>query len=89
MNPATAILVTGDLVPLHRAGGDVAGAAAMQADYLELINALFCEVNPIPVKAALAMMGLIEESYRMPLYPMSAQNRVRVEQVLKECGLID
>lgn len=69
--------------------GDYQSSLRMQLDGLDLVHALFCEVNPIPVKAALAMMGLIEESYRMPLYPMSAQNRARVEQVLKECGLID
>lgn len=77
-----------DMVTSYR-DGDYQASLRMQLDGLDLVHALFCEVNPIPVKAALAMMGLIEESYRMPLYPMSAQNRARVERVLKERGLID
>ncbi len=69
-------------------GGDYQAALKMQLDGLDLVHALFCEVNPIPVKAALSMMGLIEETYRMPLYPMSAANRDRVERVMREVGLI-
>ena len=69
-------------------GGDYQAALRMQLDGLDLVHALFCEVNPIPVKAALAMMGLIEETYRMPLYPMAATNRERVERVMREAGLI-
>ncbi|MDO4797489.1 MAG: 4-hydroxy-tetrahydrodipicolinate synthase [Coriobacteriales bacterium] len=69
-------------------GGDYQAALRMQLEGLDLVHALFCEVNPIPVKAALAMMGMIEESYRMPLCPMAADTRARVERVLKEVGLI-
>ncbi len=69
-------------------GGDVSASLRMQLDGLDLVHALFCEVNPIPVKAALAMMGLIEETYRAPLYPMAAETRARVERVLGEVGLI-
>ena len=69
-------------------GGDYQAALKMQLEGLDLVHALFCEVNPIPVKAALSMMGLIEETYRMPLYPMSAANRDRVERVMREVGLI-
>jgi 4-hydroxy-tetrahydrodipicolinate synthase len=69
-------------------GGDYQSSLRMQLDGLDLVHALFCEVNPIPVKAALAMMGMIEETYRMPLYPMAAQNRARVEKVMKEAGLL-
>lgn len=69
-------------------GGDYRASLRMQLDGLDLVHALFCEVNPIPVKAALAMMGMIEESYRMPLYPMAASNRARVEKVMKEVGLL-
>ena len=50
--------------------GDVAGAAQMQCDMLDLIQALFCEVNPIPVKAATAAMGFCENYLRLPLTPM-------------------
>lgn len=68
--------------------GDYRSALDIQLGGLDLVHALFCEVNPIPVKAALAMMGLIEETYRMPLYPMAAANRARVEKVMKEAGLV-
>lgn len=50
--------------------GDVAGAAKMQCDMLDLIRALFSEVNPIPVKAATAAMGFCENYLRLPLTPM-------------------
>ncbi|MDO4807494.1 MAG: 4-hydroxy-tetrahydrodipicolinate synthase [Coriobacteriales bacterium] len=69
-------------------GGDYKSSLRMQLDGLDLVHALFCEVNPIPVKAALAMMGLIQETYRMPLYPMAAANRARVEKVMREAGLL-
>lgn len=68
--------------------GDYRASLDMQLGGLDLVHALFCEVNPIPVKAALAMMGMIEETYRMPLYRMSAQGRERVERVMREVGLI-
>ncbi len=50
--------------------GDVAGAARMQCELLDLIQALFCEVNPIPAKAAMAAMGFCENYLRLPLTPM-------------------
>ena len=68
--------------------GDVAAARRAQLDNLELIHALFCEVNPIPVKAALAEMGLIEERYRQPLWPMAEGNRARLTAALKGAGLL-
>ena len=68
--------------------GNTAESLRIQLNGLDLVHALFCEVNPIPVKAALAMMGMLEESYRSPLYPMAEANRARVERVLKERGLI-
>ena len=69
-------------------GGDYQASLRMQLDGLDLVHALFCEVNPIPVKAALAMMGMINETYRMPLYPMATETRARVERVMREVGLI-
>jgi 4-hydroxy-tetrahydrodipicolinate synthase len=51
-----------------------------------VFKALFIESNPIPVKAALAMIGMVEEIYRLPLVPMSPANRDRLEQVLTESG---
>ena len=68
--------------------GDVAGAAKMQLDLLPLINALFCEVNPIPVKAAMAAMGYCENSVRLPLTVMEPQNEAKLLALMKEQGLI-
>ena len=67
--------------------GDVAGAAKMQLDLLPLINALFCEVNPIPVKAAMAAMGYCENSVRLPLTVMEKANEAKLLALMKEQGL--
>ncbi len=69
-------------------GGDYKTALRIQLEGLDLVHALFSEVNPIPVKAALAMMGMAEETYRMPLCPMAANTRADLERVLKEAGVI-
>ncbi|MBR5533827.1 MAG: 4-hydroxy-tetrahydrodipicolinate synthase [Ruminiclostridium sp.] len=50
--------------------GDVAGAAKMQCDFMPMVRSLFCESNPIPVKAAMAAMGFCENYLRLPLVPM-------------------
>lgn len=55
---------------------------------LPLMNINFVEANPIPVKAALAMMGMIEEVYRLPLVPISEKNREKLKTVLAELGLV-
>lgn len=68
--------------------GDVAGAMEMQKKYLPLINALFCEVNPIPVKAAMAAMGWCENFVRLPLVPMSEGNREVLLNCMKEVGAL-
>ena len=68
--------------------GDVQGAAALQLELLPLINALFCEVNPIPVKAGMAAMGWCENFLRLPLTPMSAEKWPRLEKAMREQGLI-
>ncbi len=57
------------------ANGDVKGACEMQLKYLPLINALFSEVNPIPVKAAMAKMGFCEDYLRLPLTPMETAHK--------------
>ena len=67
--------------------GDVAGAAALQCKYLPLINALFCEVNPIPVKAAMAAMGFCENSLRLPLTPMEEPHRQNLLARMREQGV--
>ena len=53
-----------------------------------LVRALFQETNPIPVKAALAMMGKIREEYRLPLCPIADENRATLEKMMREYGLI-
>ena len=67
--------------------GDVVGAMQMQKEYLALTSALFCEVNPIPVKAAMAAMGFCEDYLRLPLVPMEAKNRETLLQCMRQAGL--
>lgn len=68
--------------------GDVAGAAKLQLDAIDLIDALFCEVNPIPVKTALNIMGKEVGPLRMPLSPMEEKNKERLKASMKAYGLI-
>jgi 4-hydroxy-tetrahydrodipicolinate synthase len=63
-------------------------ARALHRKYLPLMQANFIESSPLPVKAALAMMGKIEEVYRLPLLPMRRDTRSRLQKVLTEVGLI-
>ena len=67
--------------------GDVAGAAQMQCVYLKLIRALFSEVNPIPVKAAMAALGFCEDYLRLPLTPMEDSHRQVLLDEMRRCGL--
>lgn len=60
----------------------------LQLELMDLIAALFSEVNPIPVKAALSMMGLCRECYRLPLTPMEPEKREALFQVMKKHSLI-
>lgn len=68
--------------------GDVAGSAAMQFKYLALVNALFCEVNPIPVKAAMAAMGFCENYVRLPLTPMEEEHEAKLLAIMRSLGII-
>ena len=68
--------------------GDVAGAAKLQMDYLPLINALFSEVNPIPVKAAMAAMGWCENYLRLPLTPMEDAHWQKLKTIMQAHKLI-
>ena len=68
--------------------GDVEGSRALQFEYLDLIKALFCEVNPIPVKTAMNMMGFNAGELRLPLCEMDPANYARLEKAMKACGLI-
>ncbi len=68
--------------------GDVAGSCKLQLELLPLINALFSEVNPIPVKAAMAAMGYCENTLRLPLTPMDAEKEAHMLALMKEQNLI-
>lgn len=68
--------------------GDIAGAAELQYKYLPLINALFSEVNPIPVKAAMSAMGFCKDYLRLPLVEMSEAPRAKLYAIMREFGLI-
>ena len=63
-------------------------ARRIHRKYLPLMQANFIESNPIPVKAVLAMMGRIEEVYRLPLCPMKKENRTKLEKIATEAGLM-
>lgn len=67
--------------------GQTAEAARMQLKYLPFINALFCETSPIPVKAAMAKLGMCEEELRLPLIPMQPANREKLYALMAELGL--
>ena len=68
--------------------GEVEKAAEMQCKYFALINALFCEVNPIPVKAAMAAMGFCDDYLRMPLTSMEEANKAKLFALMRAEGLI-
>lgn len=68
--------------------GDYVKAAKMQVEYMELIDSLFCEVNPIPVKTALNLMGLEVGPLRMPLCEMEEHTKARLAAAMKAKGLI-
>jgi 4-hydroxy-tetrahydrodipicolinate synthase len=72
----------------HCLAGDFAGARALQRKYLPLMEINFIESNPIPVKAALGLMGLLETVYRLPMVPPKAENLARIEKVLESVGLL-
>lgn len=70
------------------ADGDVARARAIQIAGLPLVHALFSEVNPIPVKEALAQMGMIGRNYRLPLCPMAEGTRAQLVEAMKGAGIL-
>ena len=63
-------------------------ALRLHEKYYQLFKDLFIETNPGPVKSALAMMGLIQEEFRLPLAPMSLKNRHALKATLKACGVL-
>lgn len=68
--------------------GNTQQALQLQLDYLPLVDALFCEVNPIPVKAAMAAMGYCENQLRLPLTPMEAKHEEVLLGLMKQAGLL-
>ena len=68
--------------------GDVETSRRMQLEALPLINALFCEVNPIPVKAAMNLMGKEVGPMRLPLTTMEEQNQERLAKAMREYGIL-
>lgn len=67
--------------------GDVKKAAQMQLKSIELCDALFCEVNPIPVKKAVEIMGLCKGRLRMPLTEIEPEHAAKLEKAMKNFGL--
>lgn len=67
--------------------GDVAGSRELQLRALPLIHALFCEVNPIPVKTAMNLMGMEVGPLRLPMTPMEEANKARLIQAMKDFGI--
>ena len=68
--------------------GNVAASRELQLKLLPLINALFCEVNPIPVKAAMAAMGFCDNYLRLPLTPMESDHEKKLLSLMREQSLI-
>lgn len=68
--------------------GDVTKSCRMQLEAIPLIEALFCEVNPIPIKEAMNLMGMEVGGYRSPLFEMEPDNKLRLKKAMKEYGLL-
>ncbi|HZS07428.1 MAG TPA: 4-hydroxy-tetrahydrodipicolinate synthase [Blastocatellia bacterium] len=88
------ISVTSNLLPRRMSelthlceAGRFAEARRLYLELMPVFKATFIESNPIPIKAAMAMVGLIEEVYRLPLVPMSEANRKKLQQVMAQAGV--
>ncbi len=68
--------------------GDFSGAREIHRRYLPLMEINFVEANPGPVKAALALMGLLDLEYRLPMVPPKSDSQARIEKVLESLGLL-
>lgn len=89
------ISVTANIIPQYTHDmcqaffdGDTAKAAKMQRDVVPLVDAMFCEVNPIPVKVAMNLMGMNVGPLRLPLCQMEPANEAKVKTALENFGLI-
>lgn len=82
--------IPGEMAALTRAAlaNDWAAARALHRKYLPLMEANFIESNPLPVKAVLAMMGKIEEVYRLPMVPMRRDTRSKLQKIAADVGLV-
>ena len=82
--------IPGEMTQLAQAclRGDFEAARRIQARFLPLMNVNFVESNPIPVKAAMGLMGLLEPVYRLPMTPPSPANLARIAEVLETAGLL-
>jgi len=82
--------IPAEMTELVRRGlqGDFAGARTIHHKYLALMDVNFVESNPIPVKAAMAMLGLCQPVWRLPLVPPSEAAKAKVQTVLQSLGLI-
>lgn len=90
-----AISVLSNIMPSQTAeicnrffAGDIAGSAELQCRYHALIDALFCEVNPVPVKAAMAAMGFCKNFVRLPLTTMEEKNEEKLLNLMRTENLI-
>lgn len=89
------ISVASNVIPAEISGmtqsaldGDWKQARALHRKYLPLMQALFIESNPMPVKCVLAMMGRIEENYRLPMVQVKPETRAKLERIAAEAGLL-
>ena len=89
------ISVTANIIPedVHNMvqkylDGDVQGSLDLQLKAIDLCNALFCEVNPIPVKKAVELLGMCDGTMRMPLTEMEPQNVERLKKAMEEYGVL-
>lgn len=83
-------IIPADMVKMVKAfaDGDVQTAMALHRRYYCLFRDQFIETNPIPIKAAMAMAGMIAEEYRLPLCELGEANRAKLEASLKRCGIL-
>jgi 4-hydroxy-tetrahydrodipicolinate synthase len=82
--------IPGEMAALTRAAlaNDWDTARKLHRKFIGLMNINFIESNPLPVKAALSMMGRCEEVFRLPLLPMKKENRAKVEKIVNDLGLV-
>jgi 4-hydroxy-tetrahydrodipicolinate synthase len=90
------VSATGNVLPSQVArlydlwvAGSVEQAQALHYELMPMNEAMFFEINPVPAKAALGMMGKISDEVRLPLTPLSAENRSRLKDVMKRYGLVE